>query len=189
MRFVSLFSGAGGLDLGLVQAGFRPLFALDNDPHCAESHRANFAGIPFHLGSVTELTPELARELSSGQTLFPLDLLAGGPPCPPFSKSRFYRKEKPRALDDANGFETITGYIHVLQDMQPRAFLLENVFGLTYDVHAGALTYILDAARDAGYETTYRALNAADFAVPQIRDRPFIIGIKGKRLPGPHPTH
>src|SRR5438552_17826136 len=125
MRFVSLFSGAGGLDLGLAMAGFRPIVALDNDPICAETHRVNFPSVPFIGGSISEATPELVHTLQAMRDSDPIDLLAGGPPCPPFSKSRFYRKEKPRGLQDPVGFETIMGYLNVLRVLQPRAFLLE----------------------------------------------------------------
>ncbi len=88
LRCVSLFSGCGGLDLGLNRAGFEIVLAEDNDSACAESHMVNFPGVPFHLGSVSDLTPQLAEQLTGGRTA-EVDLLAGGPPCPPFSKSRF----------------------------------------------------------------------------------------------------
>lgn len=188
MQFVSLFSGTGGLDLGLSLAGFKLVLGIDNDPTCAESHKLNFEDVPFHRGSVTELTRELANELLSEATE-PIDLLAGGPPCPPFSKSRFYLKEKPRSLDDPNGFESITGYINILRILQPRAFLLENVYGLAYDVHADALRFILDSAKEAGYECTYRVINAADYGVPQIRERTFVIGMRDRMFEWPEKTH
>jgi DNA (cytosine-5)-methyltransferase 1 len=189
MRFVSLFSGAGGLDCGLSQAGFQLSFGLDNDPACAESHKLNFPAVPFHLGSVTDLTPDLVTQLRGDDANAPIDLLVGGPPCPPFSKSRFYRKEKPRSLDDPNGFESITGYINTLRLLKPRAFLLENVFGLAYDVHADALNLILDSATDAGYKCTYRVINAADYGVPQMRERTFVIGMRDRTFEWPERTH
>ncbi|HEV2172199.1 MAG TPA: DNA cytosine methyltransferase [Nitrospira sp.] len=189
MRLVSLFSGAGGLDCGLAQAGFKLMLGLDNDPVCAESHELNFPGVPFHRGSITELTAARFTELVGGRGPDPIDLLAGGPPCPPFSKSRFYRKEKPRALDDPNGFETISGFMNVLRMLKPRAFLLENVFGLAYDVHSDALNFILDSASAAGYMCSYRVLNAADFGVPQIRQRTFVIGMVGQDFVWPEKSH
>src|SRR5690349_15912747 len=111
LRFVSLFSGCGGLDLGLKQAGFKPVFALDNDVWSARSHEANFPGVPFFRGSVADVDRDKAAELSGGETMRDIDLLAGGPPCPPFSKSRFYRKEKPRGMADPLGEITLDGYV------------------------------------------------------------------------------
>lgn len=188
MRLVSLFSGCGGLDCGLVDAGFELALALDNDAMCAESHAANFPGVPFLHGSVGELTPERALEIP-GNATDDVDLLAGGPPCPPYSKSRFYRKDKPRALDDPLGWESISGYLDALRFLRPRAFLLENVPGLAYDVHQDALNLILNAAHELGYETSHRILNAADYGVPQIRERLFIIGMLGTPFEWPAPTH
>ncbi len=175
MKCVSLFSGCGGLDLGLEQAGFEVVLANDMDKYCAVSHERNFPKTKFHCGSVTDLTPAFLRK-ALGASFGKIDLLAGGPPCPPFSKSRFYRKEKPRALEDPVGNETINGYLNVLRTLRPKAFLLENVFGMAYKVHQDALQFILKTVSDLGYSTERRVLNAADYGVPQIRERFFLVG-------------
>jgi DNA (cytosine-5)-methyltransferase 1 len=188
-RFVSLFSGCGGLDLGLASAGFKPVMALDNDEWCSTSHTSNFPGVPFYLGSIADVDRAKAAELSGGETLKEITLLAGGPPCPPYSKSRFYRKDKPRALADPVAEVTIDGYISSLRFLKPRAFLLENVAGLAYDVHADALRYIIDAAETEGYTCSYRVLNAADYGVPQIRERLFLVGMRQGQFLFPEPTH
>lgn len=188
---VSLFSGCGGLDLGLKRAGFRIVLANDFNPFCGESHRRNFRDVPFFEGSVTDLTPEKAGEVSKGATRGVVDLLAGGPPCPPFSKSRFYRKEKPRALNDPIGSETLAGYLRTLEWLEPRAFLLENVAGLAYKVHKDAFDLISDTAERLGYRVSWRILNAADYGVPQIRERFFMVGIREGEgeFAWPEPTH
>jgi DNA (cytosine-5)-methyltransferase 1 len=175
------------LDLGLRRSGFNIAFAEDIDPRCAESHQANFPETPFHLGSIADLSPDLLWSTAKGGVQ-QIDLLAGGPPCPPYSKSRFYRKEKPRALGDPVGWESINGYLSALDFIRPRAFLLENVPGLAYTVHADALALITETARALGYEVTHRVLNAADFGVPQIRERLFVIGTMGP-FTWPEPTH
>jgi DNA (cytosine-5)-methyltransferase 1 len=186
MRCVSLFSGCGGLDLGLQRAGFEVALAVDNDPYCAASHAANFPGAPFHLGSVSDI--DEARLLLFGLD-GEVDLLAGGPPCPPYSKSRFYRTSKPRALADQLGMETMTGYLRVLGLLRPRAFLLENVAGLAYKVHREALDLITTTAQQLGYACSGRVLNAADYGVPQIRERYFLVGLRSGVFRFPPPTH
>jgi DNA (cytosine-5)-methyltransferase 1 len=118
-----------------------------------------------------------------------VDLVVGGPPCPPYSKSRFYRKEKPRALNDPLGWSTLSAYVNVVRILRPQAFLLENVAGLAYDVHRGALDFLLDAMRSEGFSCTWRVLNAADYGVPQIRERLFVIGLKGREFRFPNSTH
>jgi len=116
-------------------------------------------------------------------------LLAGGPPCPAFSKSRFYRKDKPRALDDPVAAETIGGYLRVLEDVRPRVFLLENVRGLAYGIHREALEHILATATSLGYYTSWQVVNAADFGAPQIRERCIVTGSLSGKVPFPQPTH
>jgi DNA (cytosine-5)-methyltransferase 1 len=118
-----------------------------------------------------------------------VDLLAGGPPCPAFSKSRFYRKDKPRALDDPVAAETVGGYLRVLRDVRPRTFLLENVRGLAYGVHREALEHIISTATALGYSVTWQIVNAADFGAPQIRERCLVVGSLVGDVPSPKPTH
>lgn len=185
-QVVSLFSGCGGLDLGFVKAGYRIAFASDNDARCAESHAENFPAVPFLLTSVSDvLTEQIRKGLSPDAPV----VLVGGPPCPPFSKSRFYRKEKKRAMADPVGFETVSGYFRILRELLPDAFLLENVAGFAYDKHRETLDWALDEAKSAGYECSWAVLNAADFGVPQIRERFFLVGLRGKTFTFPEPTH
>jgi DNA (cytosine-5)-methyltransferase 1 len=189
VKCVSLFSGCGGLDLGLTQAGFRIVLAVEADPTCVASYKANFPKARIYHGRVEDLTPERIGEASEGEACSDVDLLAGGPPCPPYSKSRFYRKEKPRALDDPLGWATLNGYLNVLGSLKPRAFLLENVAGLAYEVHRPAFDLIIRAARELGYECSHKILNAADYGVPQIRERLFLVGLRDKTFEFPDPTH
>jgi DNA (cytosine-5)-methyltransferase 1 len=186
--FFSLFSGCGGLDKGFTDAGFQCVGATDSDPVAAQSHAKNFPRVRFWQGRIGKLDDAL---LSSYFGLTPerVDVLVGGPPCPPFSKSRFYRKDKPRALDDPNGAETIEGYLRVLRCLKPRAFVLENVKGLAYDVHRDALDSIIAAASREGYFVSVAVLNAADYGVPQIRERCFVLGSKSGHISTPPATH
>jgi len=188
MRSISLFSGCGGLDLGLHDAGFRTVLASDLEPLCAETWKRNMPSVPFlgrRIGSWTRA--DVADAI--GGTIGEIDLVAGGPPCPPFSKSRFYRKDKPRALDDPNGWETIDGYLKMLDWVRPQAFVLENVKGLAYKVHADALETIILRAEKLGYKVSTGVLNAADFGVPQIRERCFVLGALDGPVALPEATH
>jgi DNA (cytosine-5)-methyltransferase 1 len=189
MRCVSLFSGCGGLDLGLERAGFTIILAVDNWSRAAESHAVNRPDTPFYRGSVTDLTASLMKKLSHGETAKGVDLLAGGPPCPPYSKSRFYRKSKPRGLNDAVGEETLAGYLKALRLLKPRAFLLENVAGMAYKVQDQALKLVEATADELGYSHVWRVVNAANYGVPQIRERFFMVGMKKGSFEFPAHTH
>lgn len=188
MRSISLFSGCGGLDIGLHEAGFRTVLASDVEPLCGESWRRNMPGVPFLAGRIGTWTHADVADAMGG-SIGEVDLVAGGPPCPPFSKSRFYRKEKPRALDDPNGWETVNGYLRILDWVRPRAFILENVKGLAYKVHADALATIIERAEKLGYMVSTDVLNAADYGVPQIRERCFVVGSLDGPVALPAPTH
>lgn len=185
---ISLFSGCGGLDLGLEAAGFRVAIATDADETCAETYQRNFQGVPYVVGKIGSVTTD--QLLAAGNLKADkVDLLVGGPPCPAFSKSRFYRTEKPRALDDPVAAETIGGYLRVLRDVRPTAFLLENVRGLAYGVHREALTHVLETAAELGYTAKWQIVNAADYGAPQIRERCLVTGALDGAITPPLPTH
>lgn len=171
------------------EAGFDVVLANDMDKYCAESFAKNFPDVPFHLGSVSELTPKLMRKLAPAAIAGEVDLVFGGPPCPPFSKSRFYRKDKPRGMDDPVGLETLTGYIDVVKRLKPRAFLLENVPGFAYDVHSAALDYVIGRAAKLRYKTVHTVVDAASYGVPQRRQRFFMVGFREGGFAFPPPTH
>lgn len=187
-RSISLFSGCGGLDLGLERAGFKTVLATDSEKLCEETFRTNFQNVPFITARIGSLTRDTIAEALGG-SLQNIDLISGGPPCPPFSKSRFYRKEKPRALDDPNGWETVEGYLNMLDWVRPRAFILENVKGLAYKVHRDALETIITRSERLGYKVTWAVLNTADYGVPQIRERCIVLGSLESELSFPLPTH
>jgi DNA (cytosine-5)-methyltransferase 1 len=111
-------------------------------------------------------------------------LLVGGPPCTPFSKSGFWLEWKRAGLDtDAS---LLQAYTRVLAEARPRAFILENVYALTYNNNASrpAFTRLLREIDEAGYACNWAVLNAADYGVPQLRPRLFIVGAP-KRAPTP----
>jgi DNA (cytosine-5)-methyltransferase 1 len=176
------------MDLGVEAAGFRIAVATDAEETCRQTYQDNFPETPFLVGRIGGIsTAEIlkAAGLRAGQ----VDLLVGGPPCPAFSKSRFYRKEKPRALEDPVAAETVGGYLRVLKEARPKAFLLENVKGLAYGIHRQALEHILSTASGLGYDVSWRVINAADFGAPQIRERCLVMGSLAGEIPAPTPTH
>ena len=186
---VSLFSGCGGLDLGLKESGIDVVLANDADKYCVASFRENFPDVPVYEGSVTDLKPAKMRQVSTRAVEGEVDLVFGGPPCPPFSKSRFYRKEMPRGLNDPVGFETLTGYMDVVKRLRPKVFLLENVPGFAYGVQRQALDFVLERAESLGYATNFGVLDSASYGVPQRRQRFFLVASKFGKVALPAPTH
>jgi DNA (cytosine-5)-methyltransferase 1 len=176
------------MDIGVEAAGFKVVVATDADPTCAETYKQNFSNVPFLVEKIGNLsTKEILR--AGGLKAGEVDLLVGGPPCPAFSKSRFYRTEKPRALEDPVAAETVGGYLRVLAEARPKSFLLENVKGLAYGVHREALEHILESAKQLGYATSWHIINAADYGVPQIRERCLVMGSLTGHIAAPESTH
>ncbi|QYB01490.1 DNA cytosine methyltransferase [Rhodococcus sp. USK10] len=190
---ISLFSGAGGLDLGAEQAGFDVRAAVERDRDASLTMEKNFpklASPVIQKDILDTSTAEICRAAGLRRGQRP-DLLIGGPPCTPFSKSGFWLEWKRSGLDpDAS---LLQEYTRVLRESQPRAFVLENVYALTYNNKASrpALTRLLKEIDEAGYAYALKVLNAADYGVPQSRPRLFVIGTpKGSPLPEhPEPTH
>ncbi|MDC3294157.1 DNA cytosine methyltransferase [Alphaproteobacteria bacterium] len=189
LRCLSIFSGGGGMDIGFEDAGFHLVGATDLDEYCAKTFELNRPKIPFKVGRATDYSKEYFLSFVDKNKLKDLDCLIGGPPCPSFSKSRFYRTEKPRGVDDLNADETIKGYLKTLEDLRPKRFVLENVKGLTYKVHARSLELIVSCAESLGYSVDVWTLNSADYGTPQIRERSFVIGSLDNMPIKPRKTH
>lgn len=190
---ISLFSGAGGLDLGVQAAGFEVAAAVESNGDAADTMEKNFQELASGVirRDIFDVpTKELLRAAGLRGRDRP-DLLIGGPPCTPFSKSGFWLEWKRAGLDpDAS---LLQAYTRVLAEAKPRAFILENVYALTYNnkASAPAFTRLLAEIDAAGYSCRWQVLNAADFGVPQARPRLFIVGSrKRSKLPElPVPTH
>ncbi len=190
---ISLFSGAGGLDLGVEQAGYHVAAAVEMNDDAADTMEKNFHGLasPVVRQSILDVpTRELLRAAGLRGRERP-DLLVGGPPCTPFSKSGFWLDWKRAGLDpDAS---LLQAYTRVLAEARPRAFIFENVYALTYNNKASAPAFerLVREIDGAGYVCSWKVLNAADYGVPQLRPRLFVVGVpKGRRPPElPAPTH
>jgi DNA (cytosine-5)-methyltransferase 1 len=194
MRAISLFTGIGGLDFGFEAAGFETRVALELDRHCCNALRLNRRTWDVMEGDVNEILSSeiLARAgLKNGDA----DILVGGPPCQPFSKSAYWVRGDTLRLDDPRA-STLRGYLRVLKETRPRAFLLENVGGLAFAEKNEGLLYLLNGIRQinaevgTSYNVAWRVINTADYGVPQIRERTFLIGARdGREFRFPEPTH
>lgn len=201
---ISLFSGAGGLDVGVERAGYRTLAAVEWDDDAADTMEKN---APTHFPELREVmradlyplatggpggvsTRDILRAAGLGARERP-DLLIGGPPCVAFSKSGFWLDWKRDGADPAASL--LQAYTRVLAESRPRHFILENVYALTFRNRASRPAYerLLSEIGASGYQCRAGVLNAADHGVPQARPRLFIVGArKGEALPElPEPTH
>ena len=195
MSVISLFTGAGGLDIGLKAAGLKLAVAVELDGKACDTLRENHGQkLPVYEGDIHNLTSEGISEMTGLASEEP-DLLVGGPPCQPFSKSAYWRSGDTRRLDDPRA-DTLSAYLRVLRDLKPRAFLIENVHGLMFRGKDEGLRLLRDTinainiATGTDYSFHVAKLNAADYGVPQTRERVFIIGSRdGKNFEFPAPTH
>lgn len=166
---LDLCAGAGGLSLGLQAAGYDVL-GVELDPVAAEWHRA-------HVG------PCVTESIATFHPAGPVDLVAGGVPCQPYSAAGLRG-----GLDDARG-QLFRHLVRIAVEADARAVVLENVVGLLTWGRGAALRAITEAFEAAGYRTTWTVLDAADFGVPQHRRRLFVVGLRDGRIQWPQPTH
>jgi DNA (cytosine-5)-methyltransferase 1 len=190
-KYLSLFSGIGGLDEGLHKAGFTPLFCSELDVNAfatLEQWCRSRSLSPLMNRDINQVNP---RELMATLDLKPgdLDLLAGGPPCQAFSLIG-----KRQSLEDDRGV-LLLKMVEFAKVFRPKTVLIEQVKGLLSARGAdgepgGALRCILEDLESLGYSANYKVLRAADYGVSQLRDRVFIVALQSA-LPFsfPEPTH
>lgn len=205
--FVSLFSGAGGLDLGLASAGWRPLAQIEMDATCARTlqghNRTRDAAVPVFAKPIEDIDARVLREqleLEPGE----LSLLAGGPPCQPFTTSGLRR-----ALSDTRAASSFPAYLQYVREFAPTALLIENVDGmlsaalkhrplaqrgrkfpaLRLEERKGSfLRWLVEELVAEGYAVSWGVAEAADYGVPQLRQRAVLMGVRGSNpcyLPEP----
>lgn len=187
--FISLFSGAGGLDSGLVQAGWSCRYASDIDPLAVATLRLNAdAGTLVQQADVTQLTGlDILNKIGAARGEIPL--LAGGPPCQSWSSAGHQR-----GWDDPRG-KLFRDFVRIADEVDARFVMFENVRGLLTargpdGVPGSALELIRSQLLDRGYSTSVTLLNAADYGVPQRRVRLFVLGFRsGDADIVPAPTH
>lgn len=178
MRVVSLFSGAGGLDFGLIQAGHSILWANDSDPNSVETYQEN-VGPHIVLGAIEDIAT---------QEIPDADAIIGGFPCQGFSQANLKR-----AWDDPRN-SLYKEFVRVLSQKSPKYFIAENVKGLVTLDGGKAFKGIVSGFESAGYRVVAKVLNAADYGVPQNRYRVIFLGTRQDMpieadLTHPLPTH
>ena len=182
MRSISLFSGAGGLDLGCEAAGFVTAAAVEHNETAVATLLANrdtyFPLLergrdpPGHRRDVDPKSCSIAPGSSRGRG----DLVHGGPPCTPFSKSGYWLAYK-RAGEDPKA-SLLDNFVDVVRAAQPKAFLMENVFALGYrNQNRAVFERFIAGISAAGYSFDHSVLVAADYGVPQNRQRLICVGV------------
>jgi DNA (cytosine-5)-methyltransferase 1 len=186
-KVISVFTGVGGLDLGFEAAGFEIAVSVEADPVACKLLQQN-----SHWNIIDDAIQNVPSQhiLHTAQLqVTQADLLIAGPPCQPFSNINRKRTH----LNDPRT-DTLQAFIRVLQDTQPKAFLLENVPG---SIEQGGLLQYLKGTIDCvneqtglSYSLNCKKLNAADFSVPQTRRRVFFVGCRdGTPFAFPNRTH
>lgn len=163
MKVISLFSGAGGLDLGFEKAGFQIAMANEYDKTIWATYEKNHKA-PLIKGDIRKIK----------ESDFPTDIegIIGGPPCQSWSEAGALR-----GIADARG-QLFFDYIRILKDKKPKFFLAENVSGMLANRHSDAVKNILQMFKECGYNVSVTLVNASDYGVPQDRKRVFYIGFR-----------
>ncbi|MEI6333957.1 MAG: DNA cytosine methyltransferase [Methylococcaceae bacterium] len=203
IKALSFFSGAMGLDLGLENAGISMLLACEKDKACRRTITTNRPDLAL-LGDIWEYSADDIRKAAGLDITEEIDVIVGGPPCQAFSTAgarRGFKDERGNAL---------LKYIDLILELKPRYAVIENVRGLisapmSHKPHAergddwipgegehpgGALLYILSLLRKGGYGVSFNLYNAANFGVPQSRERVILICHRGgEKVPHLMPTN
>ncbi len=161
MKIVSLFAGAGGLDLGFKNAGFNVIWANEYDKEIWETYEKNHPETFLDKRSITKIPLEDVPDC---------DGIVGGPPCQSWSEAGTRR-----GINDNRG-QLFFDFIRLLKHKQPKFFLAENVSGILFQRHNEAFKYIVELFEEAGYMVSTTLVNAKCYNVPQDRKRVVIVG-------------
>ncbi len=165
LKAIDLFSGIGGVKLGLEQAGFDVIYSNDIDNFCKQTFETNFPQDSFDLKDVRKLSLDDIPDH---------DLLAAGFPCQPFSLAGLKK-----GFNDPRG-NLFQELIRILKGKQPKAFILENVKHLKHHNSGKTFELILNDLKGLGYNVYWEILNSKDFGLPQNRQRIYIVGFREK---------
>jgi DNA (cytosine-5)-methyltransferase 1 len=165
LSVAALFAGAGGLDLGFKQAGFKVPWANEYDKDIWTTYEKNFPDTKLDRRSITDVEPEEIPDVQG---------FIGGPPCQSWSEAG-----SSRGIDDKRG-QLFWEYLRLIEAKKPHFFLAENVSGILFNRHSTAFKDILEGFANLGYNVSYGLLNANDFGVPQDRERVIIVGYRAE---------
>ena len=165
---VSLFAGAGGLDLGFEKAGFQTVWANEYDKTITPTFKANFPSVHLDERSIVAIPDEEIEKIKSKYGR--IDGVIGGPPCQSWSEAG-----AKRGIKDHRG-QLFHDYIRFIKILKPKFFVAENVHGLIHSRNKESFERIKDLFRQEGYIVEAKLLLASDYDVPQDRERVFIIG-------------
>jgi len=184
INIVALFSGAGGLDIGFCDAGFSLIESVELEEKFAQTMQHNQSNGTYFLDGkikcqdIRQYEPNIKSRI---------DFIIGGPPCQSFSAAGRRAAGVAGTKDDRGSlFEE---YVRVLKKLKPKGFLFENVYGLLGAEKGESIKKIVKAFKEIGYNISYRILDAADYGVPQHRERVIIVGSRDKVFKFPKPTH
>lgn len=193
LKLISLYTGCGGLDFGFEAAGFETRVGVEFDKDCVETIKLNRNWPMIHKDIHDVSSQEIldTGNLKRGEA----DILIGGPPCQPFSKSSYWVNGDSKRLDDPRA-TTLHAYMRCVEDTLPKVFLLENVHGISFSgkeegfVLLQNLTERINKKCGTNYQLSWKVVNAADYGVPQLRVRFFLVGHRdGEIFDFPVSTH
>jgi len=178
---VDLFAGGGGLSLGLEDAGYRVALAVDHDEWSVRTHAANFQGLSAQLDL---FDPAAEARVVALLAQAPIALVAGGPPCQPFSRAgrsairHLVRAGRRPAVDERRELWQV--WLRIVLAVRPQAVMLENVPDMALGDDAVVLRRIVEALQDGGYETHFDIVEAPWYGVPQHRQRLILVALRGQ---------
>jgi len=167
---ISTFAGCGGSSLGYKMAGFTEVLAIDWDNHAEKVFTANFPDVPFWNKDITKVSSQDILE-ATGLKKGELDVLDGSPPCQGFSIAG-----KRNVTDERN--DLFKHFSRLVEGLQPKVFVMENVSGMIKAPMKGKFIEILKNLKSLNYNVKVKLLNAANYSVPQSRQRLFFIGVR-----------
>jgi DNA (cytosine-5)-methyltransferase 1 len=176
-----LFSGGGGLSLGLEAAGYRVVLSADHDVEAVETHRHHFGGLAldWDLGEVGHVA-EIARLISAAS----VELVAGGPPCQPFSKagrSKIRHRVRHGLRDPRDERKDLwRSFLEVIRRALPLAVVMENVPDMALDREMFILRTMVDELEALGYTVEERVVDTWRYGVPQFRQRLILVALRGR---------
>jgi len=187
IQAISLFSGAGGLDLGCLLNDIEVKISNDFDDDSIETLKKNhqFSGTKIIKADIKNYKPKLLEKYLNGKKT----IIIGGPPCQPFSKNGYWIKNKNRKItkDPRN---CINDFFRFVKNLNPDGFLIENVESILHPTNKLAIQYITYATKKLNYQFKMFKVNALDYGVPQKRKRVFFFGSKKDfQLEEPERTH